>query len=84
MKLFFRGLISPCLFLSVATSALAQEGPDKQLLFGKWTGTATNAYGDVANTTFELRPDMTFSGAADMNHKPFWSYAGTGRLMVIS
>lgn len=48
----------------------------KQQLIGKWSGSASNARGDIAKTTFELKPDDSFNGLMEMNQKPLMSYSG--------
>lgn len=56
--------------LSIADEAM------KQQLIGTWSGSATNARGDIAKTTFELKSDDSFTGLVEMNQKPMMSYSG--------
>ncbi len=77
MKQRIVSMLSACILLLSFTVATAADKASQQLLLGKWVGSATNARGVVATTTFELRPDATFSGAAEMNQKPVFTYSGT-------
>jgi hypothetical protein len=79
-------VISTCILLLSFGAATAADKFTQEILLGKWAGSETNARGDTATATFELRPDATFSGVAEMNHKPLMSYSGTwvlnGNLLV--
>jgi hypothetical protein len=77
MKHSIRLIYTICILLLSVTVAAASDTSSKDLLLGKWSGSATNARGDIATTTFEIKSDATFSGEADMNHKPFMIYSGT-------
>lgn len=79
MKHISRTLFACLLFLLIG-AALAGDGISQEKLIGKWSGSGTNSRGDVATTSFELKADATFEGAAEINHKPFMSYSGTWSL----
>lgn len=69
-----------CVLLLFVASAFAGERQNKDLLIGKWAISETTAAGDAGTATFELRPDATFSGTAELNRAAFWTYSGTWTL----
>lgn len=60
----------------LSTSPSIADEAMKQQLIGTWSGSATNARGDIAKTTFEFKSDDSFNGLVEMNQKPLMSYSG--------
>ncbi len=67
----------PCIVLLSIVSASAGEYRNRDLLIGRWAISETTAVGDAGTATFELKPDASFRGTAELNHEAFWTYSGT-------
>ena len=72
----FRFVLTVWICLLTTATAFADDNSDRELLLGKWIGSATYEKGKVLTAKFELMPDGLFSGTAEFNHKQFWSYSG--------
>ncbi len=73
-------LLLTCLCLA----ALAQPPDDASrlsLLLGTWSGTATRGDGVSITTVLEIKFGGSFSGSAEVNGQPFWTFEGTWTLI---
>lgn len=65
-----------CIWYMIMSSISIADEAMKQQLIGIWSGSATNARGDIVKTIFELHSDDSFNGLMEMNQKPLMSYSG--------